>query len=247
MIFQVTENVFETIGNVLEANRSLVAIAEKDDTAATSLLKSVESFSVKLGSSMSAVGDNITISKKNIGLQVAKVAIKDVEIYSNFDSSNQISVGIIENYLPQSSTFLASIFLPSSTFGSSTVIVYSHAYLQSTLFIEKDQIQAAQNGTDIVNSVQSIVWSVSLSNRKSSLQHPIILKFKKKYFVDRDSTCNFWEFGGILLSISLQQPIDITIPLLQSSFCILRNFILLNLYFKLTIAHTRNHPPSSSG
>ena len=204
MIFKVTENVFETIGNVLETNRALVAIAEKDDTAATSLLKNIESFSEKLGSSMSAVGDNITISKKNIGLQVAKVAIKDVEIYSKFDSSNQISVGIIEDNLPQTSTFLASIFIPSSTFGSSSVIFYSRAYLRSTLFIEKDQVQAAQNGTKIVDHVQSIVLSVSLSNQKSSLQHPIIIKFQKKYFIEENSTCNFWEFGGILLSLSLQ-------------------------------------------
>ena len=204
MIFKVTESVLETIGTLLGTTRSLIAIAEKDDTAASSLLKNVESFSEKLGSSMAAVGDNITISKKNIGLQVAKVAIKDVEIFSNFDSSNQISVGIIEDNLPQTSTFLASIFVPSSTFGSSSVIFYSRAYLQSTLFIEKDQVQAAQDGTNIVDPVQSIVLSVSLSNQKSSLQHPIIIKFQKKYFAERDSTCNFWEFGGILLSISLQ-------------------------------------------
>ena len=204
MIFKVTESVLETIGTLLGTTRSLIAIAEKEDTAASSLLKNVESFSEKLGSSMSAVGDNITISKKNIGLQVAKVAIKDVEISSKFDSSNQISVGINKDNLPQTSTFLASIFVPSSTFGSSAAIVYSRAYLQSTLFIEKKQVQAAQDGSKIKDFVQSIVLSVSLSKQKSSLQHPIILKFQKRYFVKEDSICNFWKFGGILLSISLQ-------------------------------------------
>lgn len=132
--------------------------------------------------------------------QVAKITSPTLKILSKLNSveGSKLSVGLeIKDSVPENDpSFLASLELTNSDLLTGTKpLVFSQAYLKSTLFVTGDQRKAIKEGTEFENPVQSLVLAVNFNIDMSNLQNPAILKFKKRFGQDRNSTCRYWQFA----------------------------------------------------
>ena len=62
----------DTVGSVLETDDNVVALAEKEETSATTLLRVIDRFKEKIADTVDQKNKTVSISKKNVALQVNK-------------------------------------------------------------------------------------------------------------------------------------------------------------------------------
>ena len=63
----------DTVGSVLETDDNVVALAEKEETSATTLLRVIDRFKEKIADTVDEQNKTVSISKKNVALQVSNV------------------------------------------------------------------------------------------------------------------------------------------------------------------------------
>ena len=188
---ELVDNIVEVYNKILDVDPSIVLRSEETKSASTALIRNMETLSESVGRILHVSSlNNISTSKPNIGVQIAKVqTIRDVRISSKFDTNHRVSVGIDNHaYVEQPTDLLASVYIPRETFGEDDGLVYSQAYLKNTLFVPTPQNKSRKH-------VQSLVLSVSIERTYvSHLEEPIVLQFVKRSALDYSSTCSYWSF-----------------------------------------------------
>lgn len=188
---ELVDYIVDVYNKILDVKPSIVLRSEETKYASTALVRNMETLSESVGRILDVSSlNNISTSKPNIGIQIAKVQTnRNVRISSKFDTKHRVSVGI-DNHasVEQSTDLLASVYIPRETFGEDDGLVYSQAYLKNTLFVPTPKNKSSQ-------LVQSLVLSVSIERKNvSHLEEPIVLQFVKRSALDYNSTCRHWSF-----------------------------------------------------
>lgn len=203
----------KTVNVLVLTERKIIAESERMTQSSSSILKSLEKFTKRLGEYVRETKTPISISKENVALSVSYLEPSYVEIVAeqvlNTDQQQQQETLKINMTITTKTTtiddqnirrppVLSASKIPPEAFNKTSKVVQSFFFRYDTLF----QGGSAASEASTPPMVESNVLDVKIGNEKiENLTQPIKLMFRKVKTFDVNETvaprslCTFWDFN----------------------------------------------------
>lgn len=189
---EVFNDIIDVADVLFDEDVELIITANVNNGTSTSILKSLEAFADIVGSIVNGTNEQISISRKNIGVSVARLKKRNVTVVAGLSKNGTSFVAIGNKKQISMDNPIASIQIPEESFKNPEDVVYSYHFQKDILFLSES---AMKNST---KTVQSIILSATVGHsRITNLKNPIKMSFQKSKILRSEGiySCQFWDFN----------------------------------------------------